>query len=200
MENLRAKNTFHEIKNQISVCDLYLEVIKRTLEKKHLEDETLTRALKNIRNSLELIADSMNELNSAQIKEENLSALVEAAFELCKPYGEIEFINQVPTTTIFKLDKTKFLSVLVNIIKNAIEAKAKKIIISSEGNNILIENDGEKIPTENQTKIFEEGYSSKQSGSGLGLSLAIKQLEAQNLKLSLKKSTEELTIFNITAK
>ena len=200
MENLRAKNTFHEIKNQISVCDLYLEVIKRTLEKKHIEDETLTRALKNIRNSLELITDSMNELTSAQIKEENLSALVEAAFELCKPYGEIEFINQIHSTTIFKLDKTKFLSVLVNIIKNAIEAKAKKIIISSEDKNILIENDGEKIPTEIQTKIFEEGYSSKQSGSGLGLSLAIKQLEAQNLKLSLKESNEELTIFNISAK
>ena len=50
MPNLQTKEIFHEIKNQISVCDLYTEVIKRTLEKEGVENDVLTRAIKNIKN------------------------------------------------------------------------------------------------------------------------------------------------------
>ena len=166
---MKEKNVFHEIKNQISVCDLYTEIIRKVLDKKGIEDETLTRAIKNIKNSLSLI---------------------------CKAYKEIAFVNKIPSGAIITADKNKFTSALVNIIKNAIEAGASEVKIYTRGNDILIENNGDPIPAELRENIFNDGFTTKENGSGLGLMLTKKALEEQGFSLTLESATG-VTIFNI---
>ena len=200
MEDLRAKSVFHEIKNQISVCDLYTEVIRRTLEKKGIEDATITRAIKNIQNSLSLIADCANSLREVRLQELRLANLIDDAIEICKAYKEISFTNEISSDTAINADKNKFTSALVNIMKNAIEAGATEVKIFEDNNAIFIENNGAPIPAEFQEKIFTEGFTTKSSGSGLGLMLTKNMLEEQGFVLSLEKSGKDLTIFNICRK
>ena len=200
MEDLRAKSVFHEIKNQISVCDLYTEVIRRTLEKKGIEDATITRAIKNIQNSLSLIADCANSLREVRLQELRLANLIDDAIEICKAYKEVSFTNEISSDTAINADKNKFTSALVNIIKNAIEAGATEVKIFEDNNAIFIENNGAPIPAEFQEKIFTEGFTTKSSGSGLGLMLTKNMLEEQGFVLSLEKSGKDLTIFNICRK
>ena len=137
MEDLRAKSVFHEIKNQISVCDLYTEVIRRTLEKKGIEDATITRAIKNIQNSLSLIADCANSLREVRLQELRLANLIDDAIEICKAYKEVSFANEISSDTAINADKNKFTSAVVNIIKNAIEAGASKVKFYNRSNDIL---------------------------------------------------------------
>ena len=165
MEDLRAKSVFHEIKNQISVCDLYTEVIRRTLEKKGIEDATITRAIKNIQNSLSLIADCANSLREVRLQELRLANLIDDAIEICKAYKEISFTNEISSDTAINADKNKFTSAVVNIIKNAIEAGASKVKFYTRSNDILIENNGEPIPPEIRENIFTEGFTTKSNGS-----------------------------------
>ena len=63
--------------------------------------------------------------------------------------------------------------------------------------NATNENNAEKIDKENQVKIFEEGFTTKKTGSGLGLCICKKILKQQNCELSLLKSDDEQTVFEI---
>ena len=93
-------------------------------------------------------------------------------------------------------DKNKFTSALVNIMKNAIEAGATEVKTFEDNNAIFIENNGAPIPAEFQEKIFTEGFTTKSSGSGLGLMLTKNMLEEQGFELNIAKSTK--TTFKIT--
>lgn len=193
---MKEKNVFHEIKNQISVCDLYTEIIRKVLDKKGIEDETLTRAIKNIKNSLSLISDCASSLREVRLQELSLANLIADAIEICKAYKEIAFVNKIPSGAIITADKNKFTSALVNIIKNAIEAGASEVKIYTRGNDILIENNGDPIPAELRENIFNDGFTTKENGSGLGLMLTKKALEEQGFSLTLESATG-VTIFNI---
>ncbi len=194
----KEKSVFHEIKNQISVCDLYTEIVRRTLDKKGIEDETLERAIKNIKNSLALIADCASSLREVRLQELPLATLIDEVIEISRTYGEISFLNEISNAITITADKNKFTSALTNIFKNAIEAGATVIKIHGDGHSILIENNGEAIPSHIQEKIFTDGFTTKPEGSGLGLMLTKKSLQEQGFTLSLKSSDEKLTIFNIS--
>lgn len=196
---MKDKNIYHEIKNQISVCDLYTEIVRRTLEKEGIENETLTRSIKNIKNSLGLIADCASSLREVRLQELSLANLIAEAVEICKAYKEILFTNKIEATEIITADKNKFTSALVNIMKNAIEAGATEIKISGNASKISIENNGEPIPNGIQEKIFSDGFTTKENGSGLGLMLTKKGLEEQGFYLSLAPA-KNVTIFNILRK
>lgn len=193
---MKEKNVFHEIKNQISVCDLYTEIIRKVLDKKGIEDETLTRAIKNIKNSLSLISDCASSLREVRLQELSLANLIADAIEICKAYKEITFLNEVSHDATIMADKNKFTSAIVNIIKNAIEAGASEVKIYTRGNDILIENNGDPIPAELRENIFNDGFTTKENGSGLGLMLTKKALEEQGFSLTLESATG-VTIFNI---
>lgn len=181
------------------MCDLYTEIIRKVLNKKGIEDETLTRAIKNIKNSLGLIADCASSLREVHLQELSLANLIAEAIEICKAYKEISFINKIPAGATITADKNKFTSALVNIMKNGIEAGATEIKISCRDADILIENNGEPIPAEIREKIFTDGFTTKVEGSGLGLMLTQKALEEQGFSLTLAASSD-VTIFNISRK
>lgn len=194
---MNDKNIYHEIKNQISVCDLYTEIIRKVLDKKGIEDETLTRAVQNIKNSLSLIADCASSLREVRLQELRLANLIADAIEICKAYKEISFVNEIAANTTITADKNKFTSALVNIIKNAIEAGASEVKIYTRGNDILIENNGDPIPNEIREKIFTDGFTTKENGTGFGLMLTKKAFKEQGFELSLDAATD-VTIFNIS--
>ena len=64
----------------------------------------------------------------------------------------------------------------------------------------IIKNNGEKIPLEIQEKIFNDGFTTKENGSGLGLMLTKSMLSEQNLTLTLCSSSDDVTIFNISTR
>lgn len=197
MRDLKSKNVFHEIKNQVSVCDLYTEVIKKALEKRGIEDETLMGAVKNIKTSLEIITSSAKSLRESAFEQIPLTELVDSAYEICKTYKNIKFTNAVNPKDTLVVNRYKFISALTNLIKNAIEAGSEEVRISNDNKNIYIEDDGDAIPEENREKIFSGSFTTKEHGNGLGLMLTQQNLAEQGFGLRLEKSNENLTIFNI---
>ena len=62
---------------------------------------------------------------------------------------------------------------------------------------VKISNNGRVIPVEMQKEIFDDGFTTKTTGSGIGLYLCKNNLEAMDSSLKLIQSTNEITEFEI---
>lgn len=100
-------------------------------------------------------------------------------------------------------DESQISRILINLIKNAIQAGAHHINIIAEidGNDqtlIHVANDGAPITPESQEQIFIPFFTTKPNGSGIGLSLSRQIMRAHNGTLELTRSDEECTEFTLT--
>ena len=205
----QARCIAHEIRNQISICELYSQIIKRNIEKTGFNNESVNNALECISKSLKIMSNNLLDLKSLdniELKLLDACNIVKTAINLSIVYiqeKDIDISLSCQETAKILVDENKFLACLVNIIKNAIEAIDKKGKINigiSKNNNILsikISNDGSMIPVEVQKHIFEEGYTTKKTGSGLGLPICAENLIFQNADLKLVQSNPQITEFEI---
>jgi two-component system sensor histidine kinase HydH len=116
-----------------------------------------------------------------------------------------ETIEIVLPTNDFKIycDENKIEVVLVNLITNAIHAikeKGKIMIRAFEEENsqvIEIEDNGEGIPRVILPRIFEPLFTTKNSGTGLGLSSCKNIIESHKGTITVQSSEGVKTIFTI---
>ena len=99
-------------------------------------------------------------------------------------------------------DEGQIIQILINIVKNALEAEATKIQISAEINlseQIIIEvqNNGTPISKESQEELFVPFFTTKQEGTGIGLSLSNQIMRLHNGSINLAKSDATGTIFKL---
>lgn len=197
----------HEIRNQISICELYSRIIRKNLENDGIKNDSVENALNCIERSLKVINNCLLDLKSLsniELKKFSIKDILKEATDLCVVYvqdKDIELSLSCPDNANVLIDENKFLACVINIIKNAIEAidEKGKINITEEiiENRVVVKISNNGKPIENEKDIFKEGFTTKSSGSGLGLAICKKQLEAQNASLKLLKSTSDLTEFEI---
>ena len=201
----------HEVKNQLSICDLYSEIIKKYCAKNEIQDETILNATNNITRAIKMANNSLLALKSTQakqIKPCSIKDIVSVAEDLTKVYFECKNINYEIENDVDKeilVDENNFIAVLINLVKNAVEAfgenvgdgKYIKIKTEEDGESaiIRIRNNAERITQPDM--IFEEGFTTKKTGSGLGLSICKKSIEEQAGLLKLAHSGDDYTEFVI---
>jgi signal transduction histidine kinase len=115
--------------------------------------------------------------------------------------NKIKFERMVnPENLRIKIDQELIEQVLINILKNAIQAleetaykKISLLAYQNEKNHVFIsvKDNGPGIDEEAQSKIFIPFYTTKKNGSGIGLSLS-KQIMRQHLgSITVKSKIEE---------
>lgn len=199
----------HEVRNHLSICELYSEIIKKHLDKEGIENPSIDNALNCIKKSLKIMNNSLldlKSLNNLKQTDYDLRVILEQGIEMSKVYihdKDIIIDTDINETAYVYIDENKFLACIVNIIKNAIEAidnKGKiKISLNIKDNfaSIKFSNNGTPISKEKQEEIFKEGFTTKETGSGLGLHICVNNLKAQNAELKLIKSNKKETEFEI---
>ena len=104
---------------------------------------------------------------------------------------------------ILYADEGQITQILINLVKNAIQADAKKVEITAEINlseHIIINvfNDGSPISKKSQEEIFVPFFTTKQEGTGIGLSLSRQIMRLHNGTLALTRSDDKGTVFTLT--
>ena len=204
----------HEMKNLLSICNLYSEIMEKQLDKVVFKDEATKSSFENalscVSKSLKMTDNLLLDFRSMKnsvIEKCNLNKLIETTLEMSKVYTQdknIKLTNCNKLKTDILTDENKFLSVLISIIKNAIESievEGEVLISTNEYDNnikIRVSNTGQPISKKLQEQIFEEGFSTKKTGHGLGLAICKKTLNSMSGDLQLVKSDEESTDFEIT--
>lgn len=99
-------------------------------------------------------------------------------------------------------DEGQISQILINLIKNALQAGAKHIDITAKmgrDDDVIVQvaNDGEPIPVSAQEQIFIPFYTTKKEGSGIGLSISRQIMRNHNGSIELVRSDAQQTVFEL---
>ncbi|MBQ8060845.1 MAG: HAMP domain-containing histidine kinase [Bacteroidales bacterium] len=100
-------------------------------------------------------------------------------------------------------DEGQISQILINLIKNAVQAGASHIEITGQMGTedeviIRVSNDGDPIPVSSQEQIFVPFFTTKKEGSGIGLSISRQIMRNHNGTIELVQSDASSTVFELT--
>lgn len=165
-----------------------------------------------VREGLEAIKESSDGLRSFVTRYNHLTRVAPACREVfdltalisrcCSMTGgsvTVKVNSPLQPATVMA-DEGQIQQVVINLLKNAIEASSDgitiKISIADTSATATITNDGEAIPSDVASRIFTPFYTTKRNGSGVGLSLSRRIMKENDGTLTLM-STDPVT-FTIT--
>ncbi len=184
----------HEIRNPLNAMHLSLEVLKSNIDdpeglKKGESVECLDIIGSEIKRLDELVKRFMEYSKEIKLKRARTSVnkLVNSAVSVLTPIASEKNIKiDIASTVEFEadIDSDLIYQGFINVIKNAVEAVpvGGSVRISCAktpaGAEIIVEDNGEGIKPENMPKIFDFYFSTKKEGSGIGLAVTKKFVEA----------------------
>lgn len=208
-----AASLSHEIKNPLSVLKLNLDYLKLSKEKFDEEtNECIDASLEaaDIINQLIYNTLEFSRKNKDGFEECNINNIIEKAISITRGLAakkNIKFeLNLDEQLQEIMGIETSILQVFINVISNGIEASnqnSKIIINSCQKNNAVyteVIDEGIGIKEEDLSKIFEEFYTNKENGTGLGLSVCKTILLEHEAKFNIRNNDNSGTKFEIEFK
>lgn len=187
----------HEIMNSVAPISSLADTLKNRLQSPEIVNSSMSGQLEDLELGIDTIKRrsdgllkftesyrNLNKITKLDLKKimvrdlfENLSSLMHPSME--KKHIELEIVLRDPALAI-EADINLLEQVMINLLVNAIEAVKDKehprITLSAETqpNNrtvVKVSDNGSGIPTELLDKIFIPFFSTRKTGSGIGLSL-----------------------------
>lgn len=197
-----AKETAHQLGTPLSSLIAWVEYLKE----KDLDPNTVAELSKDI-NRLEMITDRFSKIGSVpKLELQPLKKItVESVNYLKSRISSKVAINVSINEDVYaKLNPSLFSWVLENLIKNAVDAMSGNgeitITVTDQTQFVYIDiaDTGKGVPRSKQKTIFEPGFTTKQRGWGLGLSLVKRIIENYHSgKIFVKHTDPTGTTFRI---
>ena len=202
---LLAAGVAHEIGNPLNSLNIHLQLIEREARK----FDGAKRA--ELQESVEVARAEVNRLDSIigqflrairptrpQLRPESVNSIVEEAIRFFAPeikdrdiVVEQELRSDLP---LLELDRDQMKQAFYNVIKNSFEAmKARGILrirTDMDESHVLVRftDTGGGISAENLSRVFEPYFTTKTSGTGLGLLIVRRIVREHGGELSIESS------------
>ena len=203
---LLAAGVAHEIGNPLNSLHIHLQLMERSLQKLHDGAKT------ELEHSIEVARSEVNRLDSIvtqflkairpsrpQLRPENVNIIVEEAVRFFTPelqdreiVVEQELRSDLP---LLQLDRDQMKQAFYNVIKNSLEAVhrhgALRIRTDLDDTHVIIQfvDSGGGMSAEKLSRVFEPYFTTKPSGTGLGLLIVRRIVREHGGELSIE-STE----------
>lgn len=151
------------------------------------------------------LAGVARSVKKAVMVKDLVSKAIDLTSEQCCAAGAKCIFKELTPDTIIYADRSQISRILINLIKNALQAGATEITVSVDMNEdehtlIRVANNGVAISPESQDQIFIPFFTTKRDGSGIGLSLSRQLMRAHNGTIELTCSNVSKTEFLLTFK
>lgn len=199
----------HELRNPLTLINSGLQMIAsahpEVKEYEHWDD---------VMDNLDYVKELLDELsafnNADHVKRENIDtcSYLRTILSSIKPtldYLEITLEADIPDSLpSITLDRIRVRQMLLNLLKNAWEAVpipggkiSFSVIPENSGIRIDIRDNGCGISKEQQATIFQPFFTTKESGTGLGLAVSKQIAQAHSGDITLESAPGQGTVFHI---
>ena len=208
-----AKQVAHEIKNPLTPMKLSMQFLQRAIENNAPDVKQLTATVANTMveqiDHLSNIASEFSQFANIENANKEMLDVNEALQSIKQLYsGNDKIVMQwklADQPVIIYADKTHVNRLFTNLIQNALQSvpENETPIVQIEETLadgqvlIKIKDNGEGIPENIRSKIFTPNFTTKTSGTGLGLAMCKRIVEQMNGDIWFETSTEHGTAFFI---
>jgi signal transduction histidine kinase/CheY-like chemotaxis protein len=206
----------HELNNYLTVIMGNFQILNIKIEKGEMQ--SLGKQLEPISTNLEKIktfAEGLLDFSTLKAKkaECDINELIRKTLAFVKPqnvFKNITLLTELKTNLPrLSVDSGQIQQVLYNLLNNAADAMGKR---KGEGGNITIGTNcrsegqsleiwvgdtGRGMSEEELRKVFTTGFTTKQSGHGMGLSICRKIIESHQGTIQVESKQDEGTTFRI---
>ncbi len=206
-----ARQVAHEIKNPLTPMKLNIQYLQQAIKNDRPDihalasrvSDTLIEQIEN----LNLIASEFSSFAKMPEADPEVLQLEQALHSLVQLFQKDNKVAVVlepgDKNLCIYMDKSYFIRVFTNLIQNAIQAieehKAGLVRISYEQKDndvvIAVEDNGSGFPEELQEKLFVPYFTTKSSGTGLGLSMTRNMVEHSNGRIWFETMLHEGSTF-----
>lgn len=200
-----AAGIAHEIRNPMTTVRGYLQLFKRRSSQEH-ERENLQLMVEELDRAngiiTEFLALAKNKNNQLQMKDINqiiqaIYPLVHAEASLGGNEITLDLGLEIPMLLI---DGKEIRQVLINLVSNALQSMGHgQVTIRTFMENrkvvVAVEDQGHGIPDEIKHKIGTPFFTTKESGTGLGMAICYSIIQRHNAKLDFMTSPKGTIFF-----
>src|SRR5881409_4523818 len=205
---LLAAGVAHEIGNPLNSLHIHLQLMQRTVQKLH------DGAKGELQQSIDVARSEVDRLDSIvtqflrairpsrpPLRPENLNTIIEEAVRFFAPeiqdrdiVVEQELRSDLP---LLQLDRDQIKQAFYNVIKNSVEAMKRhgtlRIRTDVDDTHVVIRfaDTGGGMSAENLSRVFEPYFTTKPSGTGLGLLIVRRIVREHGGELSIESSQGE---------
>lgn len=204
-----AAGLHHEIKNPLTALSLHIQLLEEELEGLETNPEirqllgVITTEITRVGGVLEGFRDfaAIGQLCPTPVK---LFELVQRQVDLITPQAkqskiEVSLDCEYNQRPIVMADEGRLEQVLLNLLVNAIESMPDggslsiTVDMDTENGSVEISDTGPGVPEDLRDKIFDPYFTTKSTGTGLGLALCDKIIRQHNGNLEFHSSPEGTT-------
>jgi signal transduction histidine kinase len=176
----------HEVRNPLNAAKLQLELLDRRI-RKHTDDLRILEPCQLAQNEIERLTDLLNDFLAfarppvLDVQEHDIAALLRQVVELERGTAKqraakLELVVS-PEHLVASVDGPKVHQLVLNLIRNALEAVkpgghvAVELSTDETELQIVVVDDGPGMPDTVRDRIYEPFFSTKEGGTGLGMSI-----------------------------
>ncbi len=206
-----AKQVAHEIKNPLTPMKLRIQQLERVFDPTDPDaKQKIQQVTRSIVEQIDSLADIANAFSSfaqfpdPKLEPVSLFELVQGVAQIFESEHVVDFNLTTPSSSIIiDGDSTQLIRVFNNLFANSIQAVdfGKKAIISIDFEQqvgtiiIRIKDNGNGIPDEQLDTIFEPYFTTKSTGTGLGLALVKQLISGHQGTITVETTSESGTTF-----
>lgn len=196
-----AASIGHELRNPLGVVESSLYLVRQHLGEQVASQPQVAKHLDRIGSEVQRANRTIHDLldlarnRPPRRHRTGLHALVESAAEAALLPAALTLEVAIPTDLTANIDPDQVRQILVNLLTNAAQAMRGRghVWVEAEttadgGTRLRVRDDGPGIPTHDRHRVFEALYTTKAKGSGLGLALCRRIMEAHEGTIELEAS------------
>ncbi|RVU46839.1 hypothetical protein FRC91_14955 [Bradymonadales bacterium TMQ1] len=207
-----ATGLAHEVRNPLNAIGLQMTLLERRLRSSEVDEGVYGQVLEAVRAELRRIQGLNSEIldfakpvdiHTGPVDVAGMFYEIRRNHELTLEAGGVQMDIEVEGDPVMICDRDRLMQVFINLMTNAVEAMPDgglmrvQVVQSESGLRVEFGDSGQGMSPAMKYRIFDLFYTSKASGTGIGLAIARKIVEAHGGSIDVLSRPGEGTTFTV---